>query len=65
MNAEYNKMESSTLKTLSTASESIKTMLENNYHLYLEGHTSFINALAITTDCKYIISASCDKTIRI
>ena len=43
----------------------IVKQLERDYKLFLEGHTSYINSIAITSDNKYIISGSSDKTIRI
>ena len=39
--------------------------LERDYKLFLEGHTSSITSITITSDNKYIISGSDDKTIRI
>ena len=39
--------------------------LERDYKLFLEGHTSYVNSVAITSDNKYIISGSDDNTIRI
>ena len=39
--------------------------LERDYKLFLEGHTSSVTSIAITSDNKYIISGSHDKTIRI
>ena len=39
--------------------------LERDYKLFLQGHTRQINSIAMTSDNKYIISGSHDKTIRI
>ena len=44
---------------------SIVKKLERDYKLFLEGHTSSIASIASTSDSKYIISGSSDKTIRI
>ena len=39
--------------------------LEREYKLFLEGHINTVQSVAITSDNKYIISGSSDKTIRI
>ena len=39
--------------------------LEEEYNLFLEGHTSYISCIAITSDSKYIVSSGCDCTVRI
>jgi WD domain, G-beta repeat. len=46
-------------------SEERKKYLKSNFNLYLQGHTSMILSLAVTSDNKYIVSGSDDKTIRI
>ena len=43
----------------------IKKQLESNFNLLLEGHTSSVLTVAVTSDNKYIVSGSLDKTIRI
>ena len=43
----------------------IKNQIESNFNLHLEGHTSSLRTIVITSDSKYIISGSSDKTIRI
>ena len=45
--------------------EEIKKQLQTNFSLFLEGHVSSVKSVAVTSDNKYIISASYDKTIRI
>ena len=42
-----------------------KYLLEKEYGLFLEGHTENIWHLAITSDNKYAVTASNDKTVRI
>ena len=39
--------------------------LETDYKLFLQGHVSVINTIAISNDNTHIISGSNDKTIRI
>ena len=39
--------------------------LERDYKLFLEGHNNDVSSMAITSDNKYLISSSLDKTIRI
>ena len=43
----------------------IISKLKSELGLFLEGHTSCINTITVTSDNKYIISGSSDKTIRI
>ena len=43
----------------------LKRQLESNFNLFIEGHTSLLNSIAVTSDDKYMISGSYDKTIRI
>ena len=43
----------------------IQEQLQTNFNLYLEGHTSCVNSVAVTSDNKYLISGSNDYTIRI
>ena len=43
----------------------IKRQLMGNFNLFLEGHTETLTSLALTSDDKYIISGSEDKTVRI
>ena len=43
----------------------IKKQLESNFNLLLEGHTCYVNSVAVTSDNKYIVSGSSDNTIRI
>ena len=50
---------------LSKTLQQTKKELESNFGLYLQGHTSGVTTVAITSDNKYIISGSSDKTIRI
>ena len=45
--------------------EEVKKKLQTNLKHTLEGHTTFINSLAVTSDNKYAISCSNDQTIRI
>ena len=40
-------------------------MLEKRQEAVLEGHTSYVTSLAVTSDNKYIVSGSEDETIRI
>jgi hypothetical protein len=44
---------------------SAKELLKADFELFLEGHTSYVNSVAVTSDNKYIISGSKDKTIRV
>ena len=39
--------------------------LQSNFKIFLEGHTNYLRSVAVTSDNKYIISGSLDKTIRI
>ena len=43
----------------------IQKQLQTNFKLILQGHTSYIKCVAVTSDNKYIVSGSSDKTIRI
>ena len=43
----------------------IQKQLQTNFKLILQGHTSYIKYVAVTSDNKYIVSGSSDKTIRI
>ena len=45
--------------------EEIKNQIQTNFGLYLEGHSSLVLSVAVTSDNKYIVSGSADKTIRI
>ena len=45
--------------------EEIQKQLQPTFNLLLEGHTSCVNSEAVTSDNKYIVSGSKDKTIRI
>ena len=49
----------------STNQKELKRQLESNFNLFIEGHTSLLNSIAVTSDDKYMISGSYDKTIRI
>jgi WD40 repeat protein len=40
-------------------------ILDENYKLELKEHTSFVNCIAMTTDYKYLVSGSKDKTVRV
>ena len=42
-----------------------KLLLEEEYGLFLEGHTSSVFSVAITSDNKYIVSGGSDNTVRI
>ena len=42
-----------------------KTLLEVDYGLLMQGHADEVHSLAVTSDSKYILSGSSDKTIRI
>ena len=44
---------------------SAKILLEEGYGLFLEGHTSHVSSVAITSDNKYIVSGGHDNTVRI
>ena len=50
---------------LSKDVEELKKQLETEFSLYLEGHTSSIESLAVSNDNKFIISGSDDSTIRV
>ena len=43
----------------------IQKQVQTNFNLFLQGHLHVINSVAVTSDNKYIISGSADKTIRI
>ena len=43
----------------------IWNLLEKRQETVLQGHTSYVNTLVLTSDNKYIISSSYDKTVRI
>ena len=43
----------------------INHQLESAFGIFLEGHSDSVNSLIVTSDNKYIISGSSDKTIRI
>ena len=45
--------------------ENAKLLLEEEYGLFLEGHTDLVNSVAITSDNKYIVSGGYDNTVRI
>ena len=45
--------------------EAIKNSLEQEHHIFLNAHLSNISKILLTSDNKYIISASKDTTIRI
>ena len=45
--------------------EEIQKQLQTNFNLLLEGHTSYVSSVAVTSDNKYIVSGSYDNTIRI
>ena len=45
--------------------QSLKEQLESHFNLFLEGHLDEVNTVTVTSDNKYIISGSDDKTIRI
>ena len=49
---------------LSKNLEETKKQLENDFKLFVEGHSSIVRTVAITSDSKFIISGSCDKSIR-
>ena len=42
-----------------------KNFLKNNYGLLIEGHINWVKSVAITSDNKYAVSGSFDKTVRI
>ena len=42
-----------------------KDQLQSNFNMFLEGHTSYVNCVAVTSDNKHIISGSSDLTIRV
>ena len=43
----------------------IQKQLQTNFSLLLEGHARSVRTVAVTSDNKYLISGSNDKTIRI
>ena len=43
----------------------VKQQLKSNFNLLLEGHYEDVKCIAVTSDNKYVISGSGDKTIRI
>ena len=45
--------------------QSIMNEIQNEYKIFVEGHTNYVKALVMTSDNKYIISGSSDNTIRI
>ena len=45
--------------------QEMKKELESHFSLFLEGHTSTVTSVTVTSDNKYIISGSSDETIRI
>ena len=51
------------LKTMTVAN--IKQALAQEFRLFLEAHTDSVCCIAVTSDSKYIISGSADKTIRL
>ena len=53
----------STLKSMKL--DASKNFLAENYEILLEAHLDTINVLKLTSDSKYIISGSADRTIRI
>ena len=57
----------SKLKSLKSSKnvQEIQKQLQTNFNLYLQGHTSYIYSVAVTSDNKYILSGSDDGTIRI
>ena len=56
-----------TVKEISTMPvKNAKLLLEEEYGLFLEAHTSvLVSSVAITSDNKYIVSGGDDKTVRI
>jgi WD40 repeat protein len=42
----------------------MKELLQN-YQIYLEVHTSYVNSVAISSNNKYFVSGSGDKTVRL
>ena len=40
-------------------------LLEEGYNLFLEGHTSYLSSIAITSDSTHIVSSGFDGTVRI
>ena len=40
-------------------------LLEEEYSLFLEGHTESVKSIAISSDSKYIVSGGYDNTVRI
>ena len=45
--------------------DNIKKALAQEFNLFLEAHTESVYCVAVTSDNKYIISGSHDKTIRL
>ena len=43
----------------------IQKQLQSDFNLFLEGHTSSVRSIVVTSDNKFIVSGSGDKTIRI
>ena len=43
----------------------LKKLLEQEFNIYLEGHTHVVRCVIITSDSKYIVSGSSDNTIRV
>ena len=40
-------------------------LLKESYDLSIQAHTDWVTSISITSDDKYIVSGSCDKTVRI
>ena len=51
--------------TFSKRLTEMKEQLELNFNLFLEGHFEKVTSIAVTSDNKYAVSGSLDKTIRI
>ena len=45
--------------------QEIRRLLKFNFNLIIEGHSSSVNSVVVTSDDKHIISGSSDNTIRI
>ena len=56
------KKKSSIIQVFKKFSRNSKTI---TIYLFLEGHTSWVSSVVVTSDNKYIVSGSWDKTIRI